>query len=88
MYFFREQRNLNEKEMNADRTRRQNAERQKMILRERQVVMMDEVKVWREKVVIPTYETGKAEKVPVFLEKRVYQGSSGRVYPYPTVENS
>lgn len=86
MYFFSEQRNLNEKEMNADRTRRQNAERQKMILRERQVVMMDEVKVWREKVVIPTYETGEAEKVPVFLEKRVYQGSSGRVYPYPTVE--
>lgn len=48
--------------------------------------MMDEVKVWREKVVIPTYETGEAEKVPVFLEKRVYQGSSGKVYPYPTIE--
>ncbi len=47
---------------------------------------MEEVKVWREKVVIPTYEIGEAEKNPIFLEKRVYQGSSGKVYPYPTVE--
>lgn len=45
------------------------------------------VKVWQEKVVIPTYEIGKAEKNPMFLEKRVYQGSSGRVYPYPVIES-
>ena len=44
------------------------------------------VKAWREDVVIPTYEIGKAEKNPIFLEKRVYQGSSGVVYPYPVVE--
>ncbi len=44
------------------------------------------VKVWKEKVVIPTYEIGKPEKNPVFLEKRVYQGSSGKVYPYPVIE--
>jgi tetratricopeptide (TPR) repeat protein len=44
------------------------------------------VKAWEEKVVIPTYEIGKAEKNPIFLEKRVYQGSSGVVYPYPVVE--
>ena len=36
---------------------------------------------------IPTYEIGKAEKNPIFLEKRVYQGSSGVVYPYPVVES-
>ena len=36
---------------------------------------------------IPTYEIGKAEKNPMFLEKRVYQGSSGVVYPYPVVES-
>ena len=36
---------------------------------------------------IPTYETGKAEKNPIFLEKRVYQGSSGVVYPYPVIES-
>ena len=34
----------------------------------------------------PTYEIGKEEKNPIFLEKRVYQGSSGSVYPYPVVE--
>jgi tetratricopeptide (TPR) repeat protein len=44
------------------------------------------VKAWHEDVVIPTYEIGKAEKNPIFLEKRVYQGSSGVVYPYPVVE--
>ena len=35
---------------------------------------------------IPTYEVGKPEKNPIFLEKRVYQGSSGVVYPYPVIE--
>lgn len=44
------------------------------------------VKAWRESVIIPTYEIGEAEKNPIFLEKRVYQGSSGVVYPYPVVE--
>lgn len=44
------------------------------------------VKVWTEKVVIPTYEIGKPEKNPIFLEKRVYQGSSGKVYPHPVIE--
>ncbi|TCO09762.1 tetratricopeptide repeat protein [Natronoflexus pectinivorans] len=43
-------------------------------------------KAWKEKVVIPTYETGLPEKNPMFLEKRVYQGSSGVVYPYPVIE--
>jgi len=38
-------------------------------------------------VTIPTYEIGKAEKNPIFLEKRVYQGSSGVVYPYPVIES-
>ena len=45
------------------------------------------VKAWREMVTIPTYEVGKAEKNPMFLEKRVYQGSSGVVYPYPVIES-
>ncbi|MCF0243859.1 MAG: DUF5107 domain-containing protein, partial [Bacteroidaceae bacterium] len=45
------------------------------------------VKAWREQIVIPTYEIGKPEKNPIFLEKRVYQGSSGVVYPYPVVES-
>lgn len=44
------------------------------------------VKVWEEKVTIPTYETGKPDKNPMFFEKRVYQGSSGVVYPNPVIE--
>jgi len=44
------------------------------------------VKVWQEDVIIPTYEIGNPEKNPIFLEKRVYQGSSGSVYPYPVIE--
>ena len=47
---------------------------------------MSEAKVWAEKVLIPTYEIGEAEKNPIFLDKRVYQGSCGKVYPYPTIE--
>ena len=49
-------------------------------------VKMEMVKIWEEKVMIPTYEIGEADKNPMFLEKRVYQGSSGKVYPYPTTE--
>ena len=45
------------------------------------------MKAWREIVTLPTYEIGKAEKCPMFLEKRVYQGSSGVVYPYPVIES-
>lgn len=48
--------------------------------------IMSDVKVWEECVIIPTYEIGEAEKNPIFLDKRVYQGSSGKVYPYPTIE--
>ncbi len=44
------------------------------------------VKAWKEDVVIPTYEVGDPEKLPMYLEKRVYQGSSGVVYPYPVIE--
>ncbi|MFV0505372.1 MAG: DUF5107 domain-containing protein [Bacteroidales bacterium] len=43
-------------------------------------------KAWEEDIMLPTYEIGEEEKNPIFLEKRVYQGSSGAVYPYPVVE--
>ena len=39
------------------------------------------VRCWEEDVLLPTYETGEFEKNPIFLEKRVYQGCSGVVYP-------
>ncbi len=45
-----------------------------------------EVKAWVEEVNIPTYPAGLPEKNPMFLEKRVYQGSSGVVYPYAVIE--
>ena len=48
---------------------------------------MDKVKIWVEDVTIPTYEIGEYSKIPMFLEKRVYQGSSGRVYPHPVCES-
>lgn len=48
--------------------------------------MVSTVKAWKDKVTIPTYEIGEPEKCPVFLEKRVYQASSGAVYPYPVIE--
>ena len=44
------------------------------------------VQVWEEKITIPTYGIGKPEKNPIFLENRVYQGSSGVVYPHPVIE--
>jgi len=47
---------------------------------------MKKVNVWQETIILPTYEVGKPEKNPVFIEKRVYQGSSGSVYPYPVIE--
>ena len=34
-------------------------------------VKKSEVKAWEETVMLPTYEIGKEEKNPVFIEKRV-----------------
>ena len=48
---------------------------------------MEKVIVRKETVVIPTYEPGAPCKHPIFFEKRVYQGSSGKVYPYPMIES-
>ena len=42
---------------------------------------------WSEPVSIPTYAVGEPQPLPLFLEKRVYQGSSGAVYPYPVIES-
>ncbi|WP_248061744.1 DUF5107 domain-containing protein [Paenibacillus silvae] len=44
------------------------------------------VRVWEEQRDIATYDTGKPDKNPMFLEKRIYQGSSGKVYPYPAID--
>jgi tetratricopeptide (TPR) repeat protein len=44
------------------------------------------VKAWWQDVVVPTYQPAPADRNPMFLEKRVYQGSSGRVYPLPYID--
>ena len=44
------------------------------------------VQAWVEDVILPTYLVGEPNRNPMFLEKRVYQGSSGRVYPYPVID--
>jgi tetratricopeptide (TPR) repeat protein len=41
------------------------------------------ISVRHEKLVIPTYLPAPPSVHPMFLEKRVYQGSSGRIYPLP-----
>jgi tetratricopeptide (TPR) repeat protein len=45
--------------------------------------MAELVHVRVEDLVIPTYLPALPDKNPMFLEKRVYQGSSGKVYPLP-----
>lgn len=47
---------------------------------------MEKVSVWQEEVLLPTYPALAAEKNPMFLEKRAYQGSTGKVYPLPVTE--
>ncbi|HSC55255.1 MAG TPA: DUF5107 domain-containing protein [Phnomibacter sp.] len=48
--------------------------------------MNNEVIARIEEIIIPTYPIGNPEKNPMFLEKRVYQGSSGVVYPHAVIE--
>ncbi len=44
------------------------------------------VEVWSETVLLPTYPVGEPDKNPMFFEKRVYQGSSGKVYPHSVID--
>ncbi|HUX71262.1 MAG TPA: DUF5107 domain-containing protein [Cellulomonadaceae bacterium] len=44
---------------------------------------MAPVAAWREPLTIDTYLPDAPDRYPAFLETRVYQGSSGRVYPLP-----
>ena len=42
-----------------------------------------QVRAWQEEVILPTYPAPEPDLNPMFLDKRVYQGSSGKVYPNP-----
>lgn len=44
------------------------------------------VKAWEEPVRMTTYLPASPDPNPLFLEKRVYQGSSGKVYPLPVID--
>jgi L-arabinose transport system permease protein len=44
------------------------------------------VKAELTEVSYPTYPVGLPERNPMFFEKRVYQGSSGKVYPVPFID--
>src|SRR5271168_4890924 len=44
------------------------------------------VKAWEEPVVMRSYMPAAPDRNPLFLEKRVYQGSSGRIYPLPVID--
>ncbi len=48
--------------------------------------MSSRVEAYEQNLIIPTYELGKPEINPVFFQKRVYQGSSGKVYPVPFID--
>ena len=41
------------------------------------------VAVWSAPVVFPTYLPESPDRYPAYLDRRVYQGSSGRVFPLP-----
>ena len=47
---------------------------------------MNKATVYEQTVTIPTYRTGAPEPYPLFIEKRAYQGSTGKVYPVPICE--
>ena len=47
---------------------------------------MKKTMVYEQTVTIPTYQAGAPEKNPLFIEKRAYQGSTGKVYPVPICE--
>ena len=48
--------------------------------------MANHVRIWEEDCIIPTYSMAPPEKSPLFIEKRAYQGSTGKVYPLPVTE--
>ena len=47
---------------------------------------MNKTRIYEQTITIPTYKAGALEKNPLFIEKRAYQGSTGKVYPVPICE--
>ncbi len=70
--------------MNSHPGMKNEDDRQSTILEEKS---MKKVSVYEQMITIPTYRTGALEKNPLFIEKRAYQGSTGKVYPVPICES-
>ncbi|MGV8966655.1 MAG: DUF5107 domain-containing protein [Cellulomonas sp.] len=55
-----------------------------IVLPDRPAALSDRAVVaWEESVEITTYEPHPPDRYPAYFDRRVYQGSSGRVYPLP-----
>jgi tetratricopeptide (TPR) repeat protein len=65
---------------------KKNGNEMKILAMPKKSTPREAVLVWEEKVTIPTYLPLPPDKNPMFLEKRVYQGSSGSVYPLPFID--
>ncbi|MBB5316941.1 tetratricopeptide repeat protein [Tunturibacter empetritectus] len=74
------------KDSNGNEASSNGAEFQKLQLPPAPASELGAVKVWEEPVVMRTYMAAAPDSHPMFLEKRVYQGSSGRVYPLPVID--
>ncbi len=44
------------------------------------------VRMWEEKLSIPTYASGPPDTTPMFYDGRTYQGARGAIYPYPITD--
>jgi len=62
-------------------------EESRIVLPEAPAALAEEpVKAWREPVAIDTYTPAAPDRYPAYLDQRVYQGSSGAVYPLPFID--
>lgn len=59
---------------------------QQLVLPDAPTDLTGPVKAWSQPVLIRTYEPESPNRNPMFLEKRVYQGSSGKIYPLPFID--
>ncbi|MDA1361017.1 DUF5107 domain-containing protein [Glycomyces luteolus] len=63
------------------------SEPSRIVLPEAPAALADRpVKAWREPVAIDSYAPASPDLYPAYLEQRVYQGSSGAVYPLPFID--
>ena len=72
--------------MNTDSTEQESLPSHLLVLPDAPADLVAPVKAWRAPVKIWTYRPEAPNKNPMFLEKRVYQGSSGVVYPLPFID--